>query len=144
MFAVTDNDRAHTDRIVWIDCEMTGLDTTNDKLVEIAALLATSPDGASSTVVSANIWPHAERSGVTPSRMTNRRNEYLTRLRRWLGETESGEQAFPKSGDTTGRTPHRLHPDVRSDWDVWLELVDGAPAEVSTARLAAAIFWTAK
>ncbi|WP_312293485.1 oligoribonuclease [Dermacoccus nishinomiyaensis] len=39
MFAVTDNDRAHTDRIVWIDCEMTGLDLENDALIEVAALV---------------------------------------------------------------------------------------------------------
>lgn len=39
MFAVTDTDRAHTDRIVWIDCEMTGLDLENDALIEVAALV---------------------------------------------------------------------------------------------------------
>ena len=39
MFAVTDNDRAHTDRIVWIDCEMTGLELENDALIEVAALV---------------------------------------------------------------------------------------------------------
>lgn len=39
IFAVTDNDRAHTDRIVWIDCEMTGLDLENDALIEVAALV---------------------------------------------------------------------------------------------------------
>ncbi len=27
------------DKLVWIDCEMTGLDTANDKLIEIAALV---------------------------------------------------------------------------------------------------------
>lgn len=32
-------DRAHTDRIVWIDCEMTGLSLTDDALVEVAALV---------------------------------------------------------------------------------------------------------
>jgi len=30
------------DKLVWIDCEMTGLDTTNDKLIEIAALVTDS------------------------------------------------------------------------------------------------------
>jgi oligoribonuclease len=33
------SDRARTDRIVWIDCEMTGLDLTADALVEVAALV---------------------------------------------------------------------------------------------------------
>ncbi len=32
-------DRAHTDRIVWIDCEMTGLSLEHDALVEVAALV---------------------------------------------------------------------------------------------------------
>jgi len=32
-------DRAHTDRIVWIDCEMTGLSLETDALVEVAALV---------------------------------------------------------------------------------------------------------
>jgi len=32
-------DRAHTDRIVWIDCEMTGLSLDTDALVEVAALV---------------------------------------------------------------------------------------------------------
>lgn len=31
--------RAQTDRIVWIDCEMTGLDLADDALVEVAALV---------------------------------------------------------------------------------------------------------
>lgn len=32
-------DRTHTDRIVWIDCEMTGLSLEADALVEVAALV---------------------------------------------------------------------------------------------------------
>ncbi len=31
--------RALTDRIVWVDCEMTGLDLENDALIEVAALV---------------------------------------------------------------------------------------------------------
>ena len=33
------SDRALSDRIVWIDCEMTGLSLTDDALVEVAALV---------------------------------------------------------------------------------------------------------
>ncbi len=36
---VPPGDRAHTDRIVWIDCEMTGLSLQHDALVEVAALV---------------------------------------------------------------------------------------------------------
>lgn len=32
-------DKAATDRIVWIDCEMTGLDFVNDLLVEVACVI---------------------------------------------------------------------------------------------------------
>ncbi|HET8598706.1 MAG TPA: oligoribonuclease [Segeticoccus sp.] len=32
-------DRARSDRIVWIDCEMTGLDLSADALIEVAALV---------------------------------------------------------------------------------------------------------
>ncbi len=39
LVAETGNDRAQTDRIVWIDCEMTGLDLTADALIEVAALV---------------------------------------------------------------------------------------------------------
>ncbi len=35
----TSGDRALTDRIVWIDCEMTGLSLEHDALVEVAALV---------------------------------------------------------------------------------------------------------
>ncbi len=35
----TPNDRSHTDRIVWIDCEMTGLSLEHDALIEVAALV---------------------------------------------------------------------------------------------------------
>ena len=33
------NDRALADRIVWIDCEMTGLSLESDALIEVAALV---------------------------------------------------------------------------------------------------------
>lgn len=38
----TPHQESKNDRIVWIDCEMTGLDTSNDALVEIAALVTDS------------------------------------------------------------------------------------------------------
>ena len=40
--ATTPHQESKNDRIVWIDCEMTGLDTANDSLVEIAALVTDS------------------------------------------------------------------------------------------------------
>jgi oligoribonuclease len=37
--AQNNNRRATNDRIIWIDCEMTGLSLTNDALIEVAALV---------------------------------------------------------------------------------------------------------
>jgi oligoribonuclease len=36
---VSSSSRARTDRIVWIDCEMTGLDLAQDALIEVATLV---------------------------------------------------------------------------------------------------------
>ncbi|MBB1020004.1 oligoribonuclease [Dietzia sp. E1] len=40
--SLTPHQESKNDRIVWIDCEMTGLDTSSDELVEIAALVTDS------------------------------------------------------------------------------------------------------
>ena len=39
MVADVNDDKARTDRIVWIDCEMTGLSLEHDALIEVAALV---------------------------------------------------------------------------------------------------------
>ena len=39
VMAIPGTDRALSDRIVWIDCEMTGLSLTSDALIEVAALV---------------------------------------------------------------------------------------------------------
>ena len=39
VMATPGTDRALSDRIVWIDCEMTGLSLTSDALIEVAALV---------------------------------------------------------------------------------------------------------
>lgn len=112
-------------------------------LTEIAALLAMH-DGVSNAQMVAKIWPHDIDASTGPdkaakARITRRRNEAMTRLRKWLGETASGELAFVKSGDNTGRTPSRLHPEVTTDWDVWQQLIVDHPARLSTERLVAAL-----
>ncbi len=49
-----------TDRIVWIDCEMTGLDIVNDALIEVAAIVTDSELNALDEGVSVVIKPSAE------------------------------------------------------------------------------------
>lgn len=36
---IVSEDKAATDRIIWVDCEMTGLDLANDALIEVAVLV---------------------------------------------------------------------------------------------------------
>lgn len=124
-------------------------ESRENSLTEIAALLASSDRGVPSKNIDLAIWPHEHRTLTTTSRLdeekrlraraTRRRNEALSRLRKWLGDTSTGEPALTKSGDRTGRTPHTLHPEVRSDWDLWRTLVDTHPSTLSTPRLAAAL-----
>ena len=120
-----------------------------NSLTEIAALLASSDRGVPSTDIDLAIWPHEHRARISTSsideekrlraRATRRRNEALSRLRKWLGDTSTGEPALTKSGDRTGRTPHTLHPEVLSDWDQWRTLVNAHPSTLSTPRLVAAM-----
>lgn len=42
MSTVSNNPQGSADRIVWIDCEMTGLDSVNDALVEVAVVVTDS------------------------------------------------------------------------------------------------------
>ncbi|MFE7422493.1 LysM peptidoglycan-binding domain-containing protein [Rhodococcus sp. NPDC057529] len=117
-------------------------------LTEIAALLITTDGGVLAADIDSKIWPHdveaartgtAEQEKEAKARLRRRRNEALSRLRKWLGDTETGEPALIKSGDRTGRTPQRLHDAVTTDWDYWQELVNAHPADVDTTRLSAAL-----
>ncbi|MGW4334918.1 LysM peptidoglycan-binding domain-containing protein [Rhodococcus koreensis] len=117
-------------------------------LTEIAALLITTDGGALNADIDRKIWPHdveaartgtAEQEKEAKARLRRRRNEALSRLRKWLGDTETGEPALIKSGDRTGRTPQQLHDAVTTDWDYWQELVNAHPADVDTTRLSAAL-----
>lgn len=74
------------------------------------------------------LWPGQHPDGKSAQKA---RNELMSRARRWLGQNEEGEWYLPKVG-TVG---YRLHPDVRSAWDVWRELVTPDPASAETADL---------
>lgn len=118
-------------------------------LTEIAALLAFSDDGVPATELTAKMWPHdvelvnaastAEEAKTANARLRSRRNQAVTRLRSWMGDTDTGDAALIKSGDRTGRTPLRLHPSVTTDWDYWNQLVDAHPATTTTERLESAL-----
>ena len=97
-----------------------------NQLTEIAAFIALHP-GLDHTHLDDAKWPGARN-------LTNTRNSAISKLRRWLGTAADGTDHLPDA--TAG---YRLHPDVRSDWDLWLALLPGGPAGASTQVLADAL-----
>lgn len=83
---------------------------------------------ATAVDVHAALWPGKDPRGDSAAKS---RNALTSRARRWLGRANDGEEFVPKVG-TAG---YRLHSDVRSDWDVWRELVTPDPASAETADL---------
>jgi nucleoid-associated protein YgaU len=96
------------------------------QLTEIAAFIALHP-GLDHTHLNEAKWPGARN-------LTNTRNSAVSRLRRWLGAAADGTEHLP---DAAGG--YRLHPDVRTDWHLWLELLADGPAGASTKTLADAL-----
>lgn len=97
------------------------------QLIEIAAYLALHP-GLDHDHLSEAIWPGART-------LDNTRNTALSKLRKWLGTDPDGEHYVPRVlGDG-----YRLHPAVRTDWQLWQQLLPHGPAGADTRALAAAI-----
>lgn len=99
-----------------------------NRATELVAFLALNP-GASAEQVHEALWPNAEASGEKAS---SNRNTLTSRARRWLGHNDDGAPYLPMVG-TEG---YRLHPDVRTDWDLWRELLGTDIAQASTEQLA--------
>lgn len=97
------------------------------QLAEIAAYLSLHP-GRDHTHLSEAIWPGART-------LDNTRNTAMSKLRKWLGTNSDGEDYVPRVLDDG----YRLHPDVRSDWNLWQELLPDGPAAADTRALAAAL-----
>lgn len=87
---------------------------------------------ATAVDVHAALWPGKDPRGDSAQKS---RNGLTSRARRWLGKTNDGEEFVPKVG-TQG---YRLHSDVRSDWDVWRELVTPDPSSADTTDLVQAM-----
>jgi len=96
------------------------------QLTEIAAFIALHP-GLDHAHLDEAKWPGARN-------LTNTRNSAVSKLRRWLGTAADGTEHLPDAA-----AGYRLHPDVRSDWHLWLELLPDGPAGASTKALAAAL-----
>ena len=97
------------------------------QLTEIAAYLALHP-GLDHAHLSEAIWPGA-------AAVDNTRNTALSKLRKWIGTDDAGIDYVPRVLDDG----YRLHPDVRTDWHLWLELLPNGPLTANTEALAAAL-----
>ncbi len=97
------------------------------QLTEIAAYLALHP-GNDHYGLNEAIWPGARA-------VDNTRHTALSKLRKWLGTSEVGIDYVPRVVEDG----YRLHPDVRSDWQLWQALLPEGPGPASTATLAAAL-----
>jgi DNA-binding SARP family transcriptional activator len=97
------------------------------QLTEIAAFMALNP-GSDHHGLSEAIWPGARA-------VDNTRNTAVSKLRKWLGAAEDGSDYVPWVLDDG----YRLHPRVRSDWQMWQELLSKGVAAASDADLATAL-----
>ena len=102
-----------------------------NRATELIAFLALNP-GANAVEVHAALWPTNDPTG---KKAQQSRNGLVTRARKWLGNSDAGEPFLPPVG-TKG---YRLHSEIRSDWDVWLELIGDDVTQTSTANLASAL-----
>lgn len=94
--------------------------------IEIAVYVSLRP-GLDGTAMDDAIW-----SGKRNNR--NTRNTAVSKLRRWLGESPTHEPYLPHMEDS-----YRLHPEVRSDWQEWQDLLPGELAAATTDQLRAAL-----
>jgi len=98
--------------------------------IELAAYLALNP-GATRTAIDDAIWPARKTDNNLQTRNTATSN-----LRKWLGANPAGEDYLPRHQSGAG---YGFLPEVRSDVDVWSELLDGGPWKASTENLEAAL-----
>ena len=100
------------------------------RLLEYAAYLALNP-GASHTAIDDAIWPNRKSQDNL-----NTRNTATSKLRSWLGRTPEGEDYLPRHQSGNG---YGFLPSVRTDVDVWNELLVDGPLSAPTENLAEAL-----
>lgn len=108
---------------------------TNQSVVqratELIAFLALNPR-ATAVQVHGALWPGKDPHGGTAQQT---RNSHTSRARSWLGVSPAGEQYLPR----VGAEGYRLREEVRTDWQLWLDLVGEDPASAPTANLTQAL-----
>lgn len=98
---------------------------------ELLAFLALNP-GASAISVHDALWPGKLATG---KQAQQNRNGLASKARKWIGVSADAEEWFPK----VGAQGYRLHESVRTDWDVWKELIGEDLTKTSTENLIAAL-----
>lgn len=97
----------------------------------IVTFLALHP-GATREELHHAIWPNERHDD---EKNAKKRNQYISRTRRWLGSDDEGDAYLPVvSGNS-----HVLLDHVSSDWALWRNLVGADYRTATTADLAAAI-----
>lgn len=95
---------------------------------ELAAFLSIT-NGASAQEISEAMWPGQVASGNSANA---RRNGLVSKLRRWLGTNDDGEEYLPRKVDA-----YRIH--IATDWQVFCELVGDDIYNAPTDNLIAAL-----
>jgi len=95
----------------------------------LVAFLSSKPQGATTEQVAAALSPVRRLSPATIWSLASR-------TRKWLGSAPDGTPYYPRTPDAGA---HRLHPEVRTDWSRWLELVGHDAATTPVERLMAAL-----
>ncbi|MBB1033573.1 LysM peptidoglycan-binding domain-containing protein [Dietzia sp. CQ4] len=113
------------------------------RLTELAVLLHLEGE-LTHTQIDERLWPRDPQEKIADPterarKKKDRRQQAFSRLRRWMGETAGGEEAFPKVGGRYSDTRYHLHPDVTSDWQRWQQLVPRMACEATTADLVEAM-----
>lgn len=97
----------------------------------IATFLVLHP-GATRAELHHAIWPNERHDD---QKNAQKRNQYVSRTRRWLGTDDEGENYLP----VVSADSHALMDHVASDWHLWKALVGDDYRTTSTADLAAAM-----
>jgi len=113
------------------------------RLAELAVLLHLEGE-LTHTQIDERLWPRDPHEKITdPSerarKKKDRRQQFFSRLRRWMGETANGDEAFPKVGGRYSDIRYHLHPEVTSDWQRWQQLVPRMACEATTNNLVEAM-----
>jgi DNA-binding SARP family transcriptional activator len=105
-------------------------DSRKARLLELAAYLALHPNATAPAIDDA-LWPDRRSEDNL-----NTRNTATSKLRRWVGQDESGRDYLPRH---TGGTGYGFAEDVTSDVGDWNALIAGDPLNASTEHLDAAL-----